>query len=566
MGITAWAAGQQDTMQDHESNTPPTGPAGIHDSPISTGCRNHLPEFDEARAAAVSWSGREGGIDHWSLLELLETDGVPERFGLGHRHVDYIRAAFRKLQPSDFAAGSWPPVVWITKTKFAAKLRVSPRTVSSIEQDLARAGLIYWLDTASRRRDGRRCPRTGRILWAYGINFAPIAALADRIEAIISAAQADRIEADGLRHEIATIRCHGIITLQAAIRSGRAPAPNAEPVLAAIRSLPTAKRMASADLDALHALVTEARRLDEAVIELCETRPAHDDHAAPDTPRADLTPYAADNESNKNCTPGYPSTAGFNSNSNQYIDNNLAAASPSNRPTATSRHTAAPPWPEREDCSDGHSLEATPSNGPPAWLILDSLSPRLACHLPEYRQPTVDEFIAAANLVRSELGVSPSAWGEACRALTPVGAALAVTVIASRYDAGAVRSAGGYLRAMVGSARLGKLNLGAALWGTVDLAQRPNQPSSGTRGPSPEQPALQPPPTQEADAAEEIATQSVMTRICTGSPDPDGLEAVWRRMIARERRWPYVMDVLREYARSHPSSAPAAPLHPETGR
>ena len=65
MGIAAWAAGQQNTMQHHDTTIPPTGSAGVPHSPISTGCRNHLPEFDEARAAAVSWSGREGGIDHW---------------------------------------------------------------------------------------------------------------------------------------------------------------------------------------------------------------------------------------------------------------------------------------------------------------------------------------------------------------------------------------------------------------------------------------------------------------------------------------------------------------------
>ena len=312
--------------------------------------------------------------------------------------------------------------------------------------------------------------------------------------------------------------------------------------------------------------MTEARRLNEAAGELCEPAQARDEHAAPDTPRGDLTPSAADHESNRNCTPGYPFTAGSNSNSNQYIDNNLAAANPDNRTTPTPPHIAAPPWPKRADCSDGHSLEATPGNGPPAWLILDSLSPRLACHLPEYGQPTADEFVDAANLARSELGVSPSAWGEACRALTPVAAALAVTVIASRYDAGAVRSAGGYLRAMVDSARVGKLNLGAALWGTVDLAQRPHRPPSGSRGPSPEPPASQPAPAQEADAAEEIATASVMTRICTGSPDPDGLEAVWRRMIARDRRWPHVKDVLREYALGHSSSADVSARRPETGR
>ena len=540
MGVTAWAAGQQNTMHDHYDTTCRTGSSGVPDSPVSTGCRNHRPEFDEARTAAISWSGREGGIDHWSLLELLETDGVQERFGLGHRHIDYIRAAFKKLHSSDFATGTWPPVVWITKKKFATKLRVSPRTVSSIEQDLARAGFIYWLDTASRRRDGRRCPRTGRIMWAYGINFAPMAELVDCIEAITSAAEADRIEADGLRHEIATIRCHAIIRLQEAIRSGRASAPDAGPVHSALRSLPTAKRTAGTDLDTLRSLVIEARRLEQAATALSEPIQPETNQAAPDLASSDESTSDAGNESNKNCTPGYPLATRSNSNSNQYRDNNLAAPAPDNRDTATHRIAAARPSPEREDCSGDHSLEATPSNGPPAWLILDSLSPRLSRYLPENKHPTTDEFVNAANWTRSELGISPSAWGQACRALTPVAAALAIVVIAGRYDAGAIRSAGGYLRAMVASARQGKLNLGAALWGTIDLVQRPPRAPSGDDLSHSQ--ASRPPPVSNTSPA---APAQLPT-------------------IARDRTWPRAEDVLRGHG--HTRSSRDLSRYPDTPR
>ena len=529
MGVTAWAAGQQNTMHDHDDTICQTGFSGVPDSPVPTGCRIHRTEFDEARTAAISWSGREGGIDHWSLLSLLETDGVPEHFGLGHRHIDYIRAAFRKLQSSDFADGTWPPVVWITKKKLATKLRVSPRTVSSIEQDLARAGFIYWLDTASRRRDGRRCPRTGRIMWAYGINFAPMAELVDCIEAITTAAEADSIEADGLRHEIATIRCHAVIRLQGAIRSGRASAPDAEPVHAALRSLPTAKRMAGTDLDTLRSLVRDARRLEQAATALSEPIQPEANQMVPDLASSDDGPSEAGKGSNKNCTLGYPSATRSNSNSNQYIDNNLAAPAPDNRDTATHRDAVARPSPERKDCSGDHSLEATPSNAPPAWLILDSLSPRLARYLPENRHPTTDEFVNAANWTRSELGISPSAWGQACRALTPVAAALAIVVIAGRYDAGAIRSPGGYLRAMVDSARQGKLNLGAALWGTVDLAQRPPRaPSSDDLR---HRQASRPAPDSNTSPAA-----------------PDDLTTV-----ARDRRRPRAEYVLRESGHTHSS-------------
>ena len=116
-------------MQDQDT----TGP--LRGGPISrdpTGCRVHKPEYDRAREASETWTGLEGGFDHWRLLELLDSDGVPERFGLRERHIKYLRKAFKKLRSDDFQEGEWAPVVWMTKAKLARKVRVTPRDKSNI--------------------------------------------------------------------------------------------------------------------------------------------------------------------------------------------------------------------------------------------------------------------------------------------------------------------------------------------------------------------------------------------------------------------------------------------------
>ncbi len=214
VGIGAWTRRPTETMQNQDT----TGTSGISRSPNPTGCRIRKPAYDRAREATEAWNGQEGGFDHWAALEMLEADGVPERLGLRRRHVDYLRKSFRKLRSSDFEDATWPPVVWMSKAKIARKLGLRPRAISTIEQDLARAGLLYWTDTASRRRDGRRSRHDGRILWAYGVDFSPFAARAVEIESLAHQVKEDEIECEGLIHEIATIRCHTTILLKAAFR------------------------------------------------------------------------------------------------------------------------------------------------------------------------------------------------------------------------------------------------------------------------------------------------------------------------------------------------------------
>ena len=67
----------------------------------------------------------------------------------------------------------------------------------------------------------------------------------------------------------------------------------------------------------------------------------------------------------------------------------------------------------------------------------------------------------AADLVRSMLGVSPSAWREAVDVMGPQNAAAAVAIILQKGEA--VRSAGGYLRSLVDKARTGSFSLGPPL-------------------------------------------------------------------------------------------------------
>lgn len=72
------------------------------------------------------------------------------------------------------------------------------------------------------------------------------------------------------------------------------------------------------------------------------------------------------------------------------------------------------------------------------------------------------EMMSAAVTVRSMLGVSPSAYEEACEVLGQAGAAIAIACIHER--AGHINSSGGYLRDLTAKARRGEFSLGPMLF------------------------------------------------------------------------------------------------------
>lgn len=71
------------------------------------------------------------------------------------------------------------------------------------------------------------------------------------------------------------------------------------------------------------------------------------------------------------------------------------------------------------------------------------------------------DLMGAAVVVRSMLGVSPSAYQEACEVMGPENAAVAMAAILER--AGHINSAGGYLRDLTRRARAGEFGLGPML-------------------------------------------------------------------------------------------------------
>jgi len=80
------------------------------------------------------------------------------------------------------------------------------------------------------------------------------------------------------------------------------------------------------------------------------------------------------------------------------------------------------------------------------------------------------DFLAVAEVVRSMLGVSPSAWGAAQAAMGEIPAAIVVAAILQK--GAAVTSAGGYLRELTRKAGEGQFSLGPMLMALISARKR----------------------------------------------------------------------------------------------
>jgi replication initiation protein RepC len=126
--------------------------------------------------------------------------------------------------------------------------------------------------------------------------------------------------------------------------------------------------------------------------------------------------------------------------------------------SASSEAVERQPAPDRREPPEkGRVLKLHPDE-------LVRLAPRLMDYLRE-SDPTWPDLIDAAGLLRSELDVSKSLWGEACLAMGREKATIAIAIVSTK-DLGHFRTTpGGYFHGMVTKAKAGHLNLDRTLWG-----------------------------------------------------------------------------------------------------
>lgn len=137
---------------------------------------------DFAEAAARSFSGLPDGVSRWDVLSLVKR--LQRELGLTATQVAHLEFLVGYTRDHDWTSGS-APIVYLTVSATAGLRDISERQVCNIERALNRAGLVCWHDSGNQRRFGHRSA-TGELVQAFGVNLAPLAASYARLYTLAS--------------------------------------------------------------------------------------------------------------------------------------------------------------------------------------------------------------------------------------------------------------------------------------------------------------------------------------------------------------------------------------------
>lgn len=307
-------------------------------------------------------------------------------------------------------------IVWPSNEQLMARANgVSPATLRRHLSVLVECGLIIRRDSPNGKRFARRS-RAGEIEQAYGFDLSPIVARAAEFRDLAEAVQAEKKAFRVARERLTLLRRDIVKMIDVGVEEG-VPG-NWGRVLqtyqTVISRLPrTASRQLVEDICAeLHDLHAEIRDVLESFTKT-------------------QNPNANESHSERhiqNSKPDYLSES-----EHGFREKNEASGS----------------------IAEIDNVRSLPKRDLPLSIVLDACpNLRDAAQAGEIRHWR--DFLAAAELVRTMLGISPSAWQEAREVIGEVQAAIALAAIYQRADQ--INSAGGYLRSLTDKAREGKFS------------------------------------------------------------------------------------------------------------
>ncbi|MGA0534285.1 MULTISPECIES: plasmid replication protein RepC [Hansschlegelia] len=311
---------------------------------------------------------------------------------------------------------------------------MAPATLRRHLAVLVDAGLICRRDSPNGKRYARR-GNGGEIETAYGFDLGPLVARADEIDKIADEITAEERALKIVRERITLCRRDIAKMIEAAIEedapcraAGRGFASWTEAHVRFRELVGRIPRTASRGV--LEPLADELAALAEDILILLEAKAKTKDSSA-----------------NESQTERHKQ----NSKTNTPIDlepgfSESQAAKPEQRIRTAGKREGSFPL--------GLVLDACPD-------IIDYARSGISC----WR-----DLMATARVVRSVLGISPSAWDDACEALGEYDAVTALAAILQRGEA--ISSAGGYLRELTRKAVAGEFSVGPMIMALLSVRRR----------------------------------------------------------------------------------------------
>ena len=420
-------------------------------------------------AQAEDFTGLEENVNRYDLLLLVKRMGksagfTPRMINL----LDYYMAFTRDI---DWEQGS-SPIIYQSLSKTALDMGVSERQIQRLEQSLFEAGALTWHDSGNHKRYGKR-DKTGRILYAYGVDLTPLAylkvSLEERLQEkrMIDAAWMEtKRQISYYRGQIRSLMCEmELLTLdgQGDYTSDLLTVQKSyEPLAIQIRT--------HLSLESVRTLLAKHKELYNEALNILNDQNVDKtlkikEETKEKSPRSDTDVIH------------YNSTIKKQSNK---LDTTKCMALPNGfQKTGSERQELQAPTSNQADISlnreEGFSDEETLILQTGLQHItlkqaLNAASKKFRDHMPmESRPMNWNDFVAAAYRMKGELFISQASWARACSLLGRNGAAicLLLTDQAQQREINAVQKTGAYFNAMINRAKEGDLHLHNSIFGIL---------------------------------------------------------------------------------------------------
>ncbi|NBJ13766.1 plasmid replication protein RepC [Microvirga arsenatis] len=366
-------------------------------------------------ARAVAEAGpKEALADKWKVLDNLRE--AKTALGISDRALSVLNALLTFHQDTTLQLGSDLIVFPSNKALTFRANGMSPATLRRHLAALVQAGLVIRRDSPNGKRYARR-GEGGAIEQAFGFDLSPLVARAAEFESLADQARAERKARYLLREEITVLRRDISKTIAVALEEDL-PGPWAD-LSARFDALNEAPPR-SAEPPALEAIASDLRALWSEV---------------DNTLKSQLKP------TNMSVYESHSERHYQNSKPNILLDSEQGLQ-------RRLEETSAPEPEARKSPTRAFSLT----------LVLQAC-PDIAMYTKGGQGiSTWRELVTAAGVVRGALGISPSAWEDACAVMGEEDAAIVVAAMLQRSEM--IVSAGGYLRNLTERAREGKFSVG----------------------------------------------------------------------------------------------------------
>jgi len=337
--------------------------------------------------------------------------------GLSDRALAVLNALLT-FHPETSLTGQGGLIVFPSNRELGLRAHgMAPSTLGRHLQALVACGLVIRRDSPNGKRYARK-GQGGEIGVAFGFDLTPLVARAEEFERYAEAARAERRELALVRERITICRRDIVKMIAAGLEEGVA-----------------------ADWQGIHSLYAGiAGRI-----------PRRGGRKELEPVAAELTLLA---DEIQNLLENHVETQNPMSNDPQ---NEQHKQSSKTEPLTELEPRLQNGW--GQGLPPDRQTRRTPQRVYPLGMVLEAC-PDIV-HYARHGMTNWRDLLVAAEVVRSALGVSPSAWAEAQAALGEEAAAIVMAAILQRGDA--ISSAGGYLRALTEKAGAGKFSLGPML-------------------------------------------------------------------------------------------------------